>query len=195
MGEISGELGWWSYLLLALLVAVEGPSATILGAVLASTGALRPGWVFVAAAIGNSSADVGWYMLGYLGRFEVLVRHVGWLRQYQSQINSLEREMVRHATKILLVAKLTLGMSIPALIGAGMAHVPWRRWYPAVLIGECIWTGSLVLVGYHLGHYIKQFEAGMQLVTVTAVIVSVAAGIWLIKRRNGSSQLGTETQQ
>lgn len=192
MGGISGELECWSYLLLALLVAVEGPSATILGAFLASTGVLRPGWVFVAAAMGNSAADIGWYMLGYLGRFEVLMRHIGWLRKYQSQINFLEREMTRHATKVLLVAKLTLGMSIPALVAAGMAHVPWRRWYPPILIAECIWTGSLVLIGYYLGQYVRQFEIGMQLVAVAGVIISVATGIWLIKRMRGSSQLGTE---
>ena len=54
------ELGYWSYLLLAILVAVEGPSVTILGALLASTGVLRPGLVFAAAAIGNLSADIGW---------------------------------------------------------------------------------------------------------------------------------------
>jgi membrane protein DedA with SNARE-associated domain len=192
MGETSGELGWWSYLILALLVAVEGPSATIIGAVLASTGVLRPGWVFVAAIMGNSSADIGWYILGYLGRVEVLMRHIGWLRKYQSQINLLEREMTRHAVKILLVAKLTLGMSIPALIAAGMAHLPWRRWYPAILIGELVWTGSLVLIGYYLGQYVKQFETGIQWVAVAGVIIFVATGIWLLKRMRGSSRLGTE---
>jgi membrane protein DedA with SNARE-associated domain len=182
------ELGYWSYLLLAVLVAVEGPSVTIFGALLASTGALRPGLVFAAAAMGNLSADIGWYLLGYLGRFEVLLRHIGWLRKHQGRINHLEHEMTRHAVKILLVAKLTLSMSIPALIAAGMARVTWRRWLPVLLIGESIWTGSLVLIGFYLGHYVKQLEQGMQIVAVVGTIIFVAIGIWLIKRIGSSSQ-------
>jgi membrane protein DedA with SNARE-associated domain len=183
------ELGYWSYLLLAILVAIEGPSVTILGALLASTGALRPGWVFFAASMGNLSADIGWYMLGYLGRFEVLLQHIGWLRPHQDRINRLEHEMTRHAAKILLVAKLTLSMSIPALIAAGMARVPWRRWLPVLLFGECLWTGGLVLIGFYLGHYIKQLEQGMQIIAVIGTLIFVVTAIWLIKRVSSSSQL------
>ena len=111
---------YWNYILLAILVALEGPSVTIVGAVIASTGRLHPEWVFLAAAIGNLSADLGWYMLGYWGRFEVLATRFGWLRKHQVQITRLEHEMNQHAFKILLVGKLTLSMSIPALIAAGM---------------------------------------------------------------------------
>jgi membrane protein DedA with SNARE-associated domain len=170
------------------LVAIEGPSVTILAALLASTGALRPGWVFLAASMGNLSSDIGWYMLGYLGRFEVLMRRIGWLRRYQGHVNRLEHEMTQHAAKILLVAKLTLSMSIPALIAAGMARAPWRRWFPVLLLGECLWTGSLVLLGFYLGQYVQQFERGMQIIAVLGVLIFVAIVIWFIKRVSKSSQ-------
>jgi membrane protein DedA with SNARE-associated domain len=189
---VQGKLslpGYWSYILLAILVALEGPSVTILGAVIASTGVLRPGWVFVAASIGNLSADAGWYMLGYLGRFEVLTQRIGWLRKRQARVNHLEREMKQHATKILLLAKLTLSMSVPALIAAGMARVSWQRWFPIIFIGECIWTGSLVFIGFHLGAYIKQLEAGMQIVAIVGFIVFIGILLWLFKRISKSSQL------
>jgi membrane protein DedA with SNARE-associated domain len=189
---VQGKLslpGYWSYILLAILVALEGPSVTILGAVIASTGVLRPGWVFVAASIGNLSADTGWYMLGYLGRFEVLTQRIGWLRKRQARVNHLEREMKQHATKILLLAKLTLSMSVPALIAAGMARVSWQRWFPIIFIGECIWTGSLVFIGFHLGAYIKQLEAGMQIVAIVGFIVFIGILLWLFKRISKSSQL------
>ncbi len=47
------QLGTWTYILLAALVAVEGPIATLLGAAAASAGLMKPGWVFIAAATGN----------------------------------------------------------------------------------------------------------------------------------------------
>ena len=54
------QLGYWTYLVLALLVAVEGPVATLLGAAAASAGLMRPGLVFVSAAAGNLTADSLW---------------------------------------------------------------------------------------------------------------------------------------
>ena len=47
------QLGIWTYLVLAVLVAIEGPVATLLGAAAASAGLMRPGLVFITAAAGN----------------------------------------------------------------------------------------------------------------------------------------------
>ncbi len=70
------QLGFWTYIILALLVAVEGPIATLLGAAAASAGLMRPMPVFLAAAAGNLTADSLWYTLGYLGKTEWIL-HFG----------------------------------------------------------------------------------------------------------------------
>jgi membrane protein DedA with SNARE-associated domain len=175
-------LGAWSYILLAVLVAFEGPNATLLGAVVAGAGAMNPVWVFVAATVGNTCADVGWYLLGYLGRFEVLMTRFKWVRKQESHIRRLEREMQQHAVKILLVTKLTLSFVVPALVAAGMARVSIRRWMPVVVAAEFLWTGGLVIVGFHLTGQIKRLERGMQVLAVIGLIVFAGIVIWLIKR-------------
>ena len=48
------HLGSWRYVLLWLLVIVEGPIATLLGAAAASAGFMRLGLVFVVASLGIS---------------------------------------------------------------------------------------------------------------------------------------------
>lgn len=184
-------LGYWSYIFIAVLVALEGPNITILAALLASTGALDPIGVFIAASMGNLSADIGWYLLGYLGRFEVLTQRIGWLRKRQAQITHFEQKMKQHAEKILLLAKLTLSMSVPALIAAGMARVRWRHWFPIIFGCECIWTGSLVFIGYHLGAYVKQLETGMQIIAVIGLIIFGGLLLWFIKRVGQSSHFDT----
>ncbi len=184
-------LGFWSYAIIVILVALEGPSITILAALLASTGALDPIWVFISASIGNLTADIGWYLLGYLGRFERLTQRFNWFRQHQHRVERLEFEMKRHAIKILLVAKLTLSMSVPALIAAGMARVRFQRWFPPIFLAEGVWTGSLVFIGYHLGGYVKQLETGMQMLAVIGIVIFVGFAVWMIKRLNKPSQLDT----
>src|SRR5512136_1023079 len=84
------SLGMFSYLILAVLVALEGPIATLLGAAAASLGYLNPAVVFFAAAAGNLTADTLWYTLGYLGKIDWVKRFGQRLRVSIQKINHLE---------------------------------------------------------------------------------------------------------
>ena len=144
------SLDGWNYVLLAVLVAIEGPIVTLLAAAAASGGWLRPELVFIAAAIGNLTGDTVWYSLGYMGKTDWLIRHGQRFGLRYEYIQRMEREMHTHARKILVAAKLTLSFAIPALVVAGMARVPWRKWFPVVAVAECLWTGGLVIIGYNV---------------------------------------------
>lgn len=170
VGQIQ-QLGAWNYVLLAVLVAVEGPITTLLGAIAASTGLLCPEWVFLAASTGNLAADTFWYLLGYLGKTNWLLRPGSRLGLRRAHIQRLERGMNAHARKILVTAKLTLSFAIPALIAAGLARVPWRRWFPAVAAAEVVWTGGLVLIGYNFALSLKRLEEGLQVVAIAGAVV------------------------
>jgi membrane protein DedA with SNARE-associated domain len=176
-------IGSWGYLLLALLVMIEGPIATLLGAAAAGAGLMKPGWVFMAASAGNLTADSLWYGLGRAGRGEWIVRHGRWLGLRPRHMATLEQAMQSHAGKILLVAKLTAGFSIPALIAAGMARVPLRRWLVVLFIGECIWTGALVLAGVYLTESIVRVGQGLHYLATAGLISAALLATALIVRR------------
>jgi membrane protein DedA with SNARE-associated domain len=177
-------LAVWLYLLLAFLVAIEGPIATLAAAVASATGYLDPKLVFVSASIGNMSADILWYSFGYLGKIELLGRYSGLLGIKQDTILRLKQGIHDHVGKFLFVAKLTLGLIVPTLIAAGMARVPWRRWIGLLFLGEGIWTGSLVLAGYYYGQYIMTIEKGLRWVSIGSTIVLVIIfGIFIVRWR------------
>lgn len=180
------ELGFWTYIILGFLVLVEGPIATLLGAAAASAGLMRPLGVFAAAAIGNLTADTLWYSLGYLGR-------TNWIRQFgqrfgirESLVRHLEQQMIQHATRVLFLAKLTLSFVIPSLIAAGLLRIPWRRWFPALIVAETLWTGSLVLIGFYTTEAIKRVQQSVQYAALGAslifVIIVIVEGRRLIKQ-------------
>ncbi len=167
------QLGSWTYIILAALVAVEGPLATLLGAAAASAGLMKPGWVFVAAAVGNLTADSLWYTLGYMGK-------IGWLLRIEKKMGikgdimaRLEIQMRKHAARILFAAKLTLSLMIPALIAAGLVKAPWKRWFPAIFSGEMVWTGSLVLIGFYATEAIKRVEMGVEYAALGGTVIFV----------------------
>lgn len=176
-------LGNLGYVALAVLVALEGPIVTLFGGMAAAAGYMRWEFVFLAAALGNFIADMGWYGLGYLGGFDRLLKYIPRLQRYEPQIRVLEYEMHKHALKLLLVSKFTMGVAIiPTLIAAGMARVSWRRLIPVSLAAETVWTGVLVIAGYNLGDYITQLEQGLQYLALAGAVIFTLVAIWLYKR-------------
>jgi membrane protein DedA with SNARE-associated domain len=174
--------GLWSYLLLAVLVAIEGPIATLLGAAAASIGLMHPGFVFVAASTGNLTSDTLWYTLGYLGKIEWIKRFSQRLRISMEKLERLEKMLHDHAPIILFFSKLTVSPMIPALIATGLIKYPWRRWFPYVFAGEMIWTGSLVLIGFFGIQAIKKVQLGIEHVILASSIIFIVFILWLGRR-------------
>jgi membrane protein DedA with SNARE-associated domain len=187
-------LGFLKYLILALMVAVEGPVATLLGAAAASAGFMRIALVFIAAGTGNLSADAFWYSLGYAGKQEWLLRYGRWIGLRSHHLARLQEGMERHAPKILLIAKLTSGFIIPSLIAAGLARVPWKRWFLPIAAGEVVWTGSLVLLGYYAAQTITQVQKDVRVAALVAGLIFLLALIWLISRWLRQKGAGYETK-
>ena len=182
INPIQQHLGGWAYLLLALVVAAEGPIATLAGAAAAAAGLLNPILVFVSASIGNLTADILWYSLGYLRKAEWLVKYAGWLGIKENIIVRLQDDINEHVRKILFVAKLTLGFVIPALIAAGLARVPFKRWFGVLFTAECIWTGSLVLTGYYFGTLVQRIETNLRWVSIGGALIFVTIVLVYLSR-------------
>lgn len=191
------ELGFWTYIILALLVLVEGPIATLLGAAAASAGLMRPGGVFLAAAMGNLTADTLWYTVGYLGKTKWITQFGQRFGLRESLIKHLEQHMIRHATRVLFLAKLTLSFVIPSLIAAGLLRIPWKRWFPTLILAETLWTGSLVLIGFYTTEALKRVEQWVEYtalgVSVLFVVIVILEGRRLVKQwdrdENGAQRI------
>ena len=177
------QVGYISYVVLAILVAVEGPVATLLGAAAASAGFMKPELVFFSAAGGNMTADLLWYYLGYAGRADWIFNHSNWFGWNRSKMDHLMQGMHDHAPKILFLAKLTAAFTIPSLLAAGFSRVPIRRWLPFLAIAETVWTGSLVIIGYYATESIKQIQNGIQYVLLLGSIIFVFFIVWIVFRR------------
>lgn len=182
-------MSYWVYPVVALLTAIEGPFATLVAAAASAAGLARPGWVFVSAATGNLAADTLWYTLGRAGRLEWVTRAGGRFGLRQRHMNDLRYSMQRHAPRVLFFAKLTEGLAIPALVVAGLSRVRWRRWLLPIAAAELIWTGSLVLIGYHAAETIRQVDSAVQFFALGAAGVAALVGLWWVRRR----WLGRET--
>ena len=96
---VVAQIGSWNYLILAVLVAVEGPIVTLLGASASASGYLQSGFVIAAAAIGNVTADMLWYFLGYAGKIEWLVPYQRWLGIKPRQMDHFNQKCINMRQK------------------------------------------------------------------------------------------------
>jgi membrane-associated protein len=177
------DLGAWSYVILFLLVFVEGPAVTLVAGALAASGLLQWQIVFVVAATGNFLADSFWYLTGYFGGNRRFLYRFRWIRQRRSLIRSLEANMRDQGVKLFLMTKLSLGiLTIPVLIAAGLARVRWYRLILVSLVVEPIWNGLLVFAGYRLGDYLSQMERGLRILALTGSVIVLLIIIAMYRR-------------
>ena len=175
------ELGPWNYLLLAVLIFWQGPAATLLGGAAAAAGLLKPSLVFFVGIATNLTADIVWYSIGRRGNVDRLFESGRW-KGHRNRFVGFRSAMNRHATKVLLLAKLSSGLAVPAIMAAGVSKISWRRWFPVVFIGETIWTGTLLLIGYFATEALKRVEHGLQFFTIGITFVFLILSFWFVPR-------------
>ena len=94
-------------------------------------------------------------------------------------LERLEKGLHDHAARLLFFAKLSVGPMIPSLIATGLIKVPWKRWFPAVFLGEMIWTGSLITIGYYGIAAIQRVERGIEIAILIGSVAFLLFLLWV----------------
>jgi membrane protein DedA with SNARE-associated domain len=175
-------LGFWVYPLLAILTAIEGPFVTLFSAAAASSGLINPLLAFTAACTGNLIGDSVWYLLGYYGKIDWLLRRTNRLSFQPAQVHRFTDGIRLDAVKMLFFAKITNGFIVPALIAAGVIRLPWRRWFPLIALGEALVTGTLIAIVYFTAVNLTQVEKGLQYFVFAFSLVFLLAALVFIRR-------------
>jgi membrane protein DedA with SNARE-associated domain len=175
-------LGFWVYPLLALLTAIEGPFVTLFSAAAASSGLINPLLAFFAACIGNLVGDSVWYLLGYCGKIDWVLRRSRRFGVSPDQIERFSNGVQIHAVKLLFFAKVTNGFIVPALIAAGVLRLPWRRWFPFIALGEAMVTGTLIAIVYFTAANLAQVEKGLEYFVIAFSLIILMVTLFFARR-------------
>jgi membrane protein DedA with SNARE-associated domain len=176
------DVGNWSYLIIFVMVFIEGPIVTLIAGAMVGAGLLRLDLAYAACAIGNFAADQFWYWLGYVGGHRGFLYRIGWVRRRRRQIEEFEIGMQDHGIKLYLLSKVSMGLfTIPILIAAGIARVNWLRLTAVNLAFEIVWTAFLLFAGLRLGEHIAQMERSLQVAAVVGGVVFLFLAITLYR--------------
>jgi membrane protein DedA with SNARE-associated domain len=172
----------WIYGLIFILVLVEGPISILIFAGLSATGQLNPIFVFITAILGNLTADLVWYSLGYFGNTNWLLRWSKFIRINADKITRLERLVHKHAVKLLLLAKVTNGLTVPVLIATGVTRVSMRHWFPVIFVSNFLISAIIVFIGYYMIVSLRQVEQWIQVLTIAGTVLIVLITGFFLKR-------------
>ncbi len=176
---------WIPYGLVFLSTFIEGPIATLTAAAISATGLLNPAWVFIFAAWGNLTADFGYYLIGRLGRFEMIAWVLKKVHVDQNKIDNLKSVIIKNSAKTIFVAKLSNSLIVPMLLTIGTVRIPVRRWAPALIAGELLWSSTLLVAGYFFSDSIQKIESGSHFLSLAVSILFVIFLIFWLQRRFG----------
>lgn len=169
------------YGLIIVLACAEGPILSMLFGVLIRLHLFPLLPVYAALMVGDLIGDIVWYYIGF---------HFGhrFIRRFGHRFGITEANIERmtkffHAYKlpILFISKITngLGLALVTLMTAGMVKIPFWKYMAVNLIGQFIWSGFLLAVGYYFSHaYIEINNVFGRL----SLIVGGIVVLWLFVR-------------
>jgi len=135
------------YFLIFLLMVVEGPIVTYVGAFLASLNVFSIYWVLILSILGNVVMDVIYYLAGRAGK-KIFTKRDANKKIGVEKADKIKDLFHAHPGKTLLAVKLTPFLSVVGLTLAGTAKVPFRKFlfYSAVVSSG--YSLALTLLGF-----------------------------------------------
>lgn len=172
------------YFLLFVATLVEGPVATTVAGFWLHFGQFSVWPAFVALAVGDLCGDVFWYYLGRNQVQKVVIKYGRFVSVTPEIVTDIVKAFSRHERKILFFSKLTMGLgfAIPVLLAAGSARIPFRRFMVYDTLGQLVWTGLLMSVGYFLGNFYTTLNRGFQIISFVAGVIILFLIITGIRR-------------
>ncbi|MGD2048507.1 MAG: VTT domain-containing protein [Chloroflexota bacterium] len=157
------DLGTWNYMLVAFFMLFQGRMSAVFGGVAAAAGYLNLLPIILVALLARLIVDLFWYNVGSTGQIDRIGHRFGF---YRSIAGHVEEGVQMQPQRFILIAKLSNGLSLPAVVAAGNARVPYRQWLPASFMGEFVWTLPLLLLGYFATDKLAGLQGGISYLTI-----------------------------
>lgn len=178
--KLTSTLGIYRYPLAAFGAFAEGPIIMVAGGFLLRLGEFSFLPLFSSLVLGDMLADAVWYWVGR-NAAEPFLRRFGHIFGVTSEVfKKMERIFHRHDAKIIFISKITMGFgfALATLIAAGAVRISFKKYLLLNFLGDLIWVGFLLSLGYFFGNLYTLVDAGFRFAFVfTLVVCAIAASI------------------
>jgi len=170
------------YILLFILLIIEGPIITYVAAFAASLGIFNIYHVLILSLLGNLIGDLIVFLIGRLGKKVVIEKYVKSLIK-EERIERIKQYLKDNTGKTIAVIKLTPLLPVPGLILVGASDVPLRKFFFYSSIVTFAYSISMTLLGFYSGiafNTISKYIQYIEFIIGGAVLLVIGA-YFLIK--------------
>jgi membrane protein DedA with SNARE-associated domain len=146
--------------------------------------------IIAAGVVGDMAGASIAYTIGYYGSRELLEHQGGKLHVRQSQLDRAHRWFDRFGAPVIFVSRLLPVLRAAFPYAAGVAKMPFPRFFALGTLGSLIWIGALGVLGRAVGSSWQSWRHHLEYVDYVGAAVLLGGIIYLIVRRNraGPSQ-------
>lgn len=179
LAALGASLAVSKYILLVPGAFIEGISASVIAGSLVRIGIYEFWLAYFCLMAGKLIGDVAWYWVGYhFG--EPFIKKAGkYVRLTEPDIDVAKDLFRRYQDGVLFFSKLTmgLGLAIVILFTAGVSKMNFWRYMLFNALGEALWTGALLVIGYYFGDMLLSTSDMTQR---SLIVAFYAAGFFLL---------------
>ncbi len=170
----------YPYIIYGIIVVVacsEGPYLSMICGFLLRFGYFAFWPLYIALMVGDLIGDVIWYYIGRHYGHRFIARFGKYFNITEDNVGKVERVFHKYKHSILFISKISngFGFALVTLVTAGMVKVPFWFYMLVNAIGQLIWSGLLIGVGYFFGHFYEQANGILAKMAVFAALVVVFA--------------------
>ena len=173
------------------VIGIPGTEPTMLFAGFAVfQGDLSLPGVIVAGVVGDVAGASIAYSIGYFGQRELLESHGSKLHVSGAGLERAHRWFERYGSPVIFVSRFLPLIRAAFPYAAGVARMPFARFFVMATLGSIIWIGGLGLLGREVGHQWQAWRHHLEYVDYVGAVILVAAVVYLIIRWRRSRGAG-----
>ncbi|HZD80416.1 MAG TPA: DedA family protein, partial [Actinomycetota bacterium] len=157
-------------------VIVPGETLVIVGGFYARIGNLDLAWVAVAACLGAVVGDNVGFLIGRRFGRGFLERHGRKVLVTPQRLDRADRYYQAHGGKTVFLGRFIPVVRSVGFILAGVARMPWRRFFLYDLAGAVLWGVGHSILGYAIGASYERWKrfltpAGLAILLVLLLLI------------------------
>ncbi len=161
------------YVLIAFFACPVGPMLSILLGVLLHQGYFSLIPVYTVLMIGDLIGDTVLYYLGYKYGYRAIGKFGKYLGITEKRVEKASVLFHRYKDPVLFISKITngFGLSVVTLLTAGIVRIPFLRYLAFNMLGQFVWTGALLYVGYTFGGLYDEIDTWNGRITIIGIVI------------------------
>lgn len=139
--------------------------------------------VIVAGVVGDMLGASIAYAIGYWGRIELIERHGNKLHVSTARLQRAHTWFDRYGSPVIFISRLIPGIRAVFPYAAGVAEMPFARFFTFAILGSIAWVTGLAVLGREVGQNWTSWRHHLEYADYALLAIVVAAVAYLVLRR------------